>query len=183
MTAAIDARHKEAVKRLEDKRLHQIEVAKKKVAEREAAEKAIAEVGEAFKKLASNVGKEPHELARLLARHFPAPARPKRVVKAASGAEGAEATRERHKRTVITDEIEDAVKKLAQAGKKAPTIAKELDISNPTTYAIMRKVCPEFLPENTGTAKSAPASAKGGSAGGGSPGGKVASAPVEDPVF
>lgn len=45
---------------------------------------------------------------------------------------------ERHARTEITDEIRNKVKELAASGKKAPSIAKELDISVGSTYNILK---------------------------------------------
>lgn len=41
-------------------------------------------------------------------------------------------------RTTITDEIRADVKRLAGEGKKAPAIAKELGISTPTAYNILK---------------------------------------------
>jgi hypothetical protein len=42
------------------------------------------------------------------------------------------------KRATITDEIRASVKRLAAEGKKAPFIAKELGISAPTVYNILK---------------------------------------------
>jgi hypothetical protein len=42
-------------------------------------------------------------------------------------------------RTTITDEIRTQVKALAKSGKKAPKIAKELGLSSPTVYNILKK--------------------------------------------
>lgn len=41
-------------------------------------------------------------------------------------------------RTTITDDIRAKVKELAAAGKKAPSIAKEIGISSPSVYNILK---------------------------------------------
>jgi hypothetical protein len=181
MKAAIEQRHNAALARLEalrKERLDAVQVEAAKFAEEEAL---LSDAAKDFSALAQKAGKEPHELARILARHFPVTPRI-RVVKPraakASVVNDSDVKKDgvRRQRTTITPAIEEEVRKLALAGHKAPTIAKAIGISNPTAYAIVKKVCPEHLPVVEGIQNPAPAGAPPAPTAG-------AGADEKDPVF